>query len=51
MSGLSHASSIAMFLPAVVRKNTENKDSKNRFEKLAKHSGLHWAKLLKFITI
>lgn len=37
--GLSHACAIAIFLPAVIRKNIENTDAKSRFNQLALHSG------------
>ena len=37
--GLSHASAIAIFLPAVIRKNIKDADAKSRFNQLAIHSG------------
>ena len=48
--GLSHSNAISIFLPSVIRKNIKNKESKNRFEQLAIHSGFSkGSKLLDFI--
>ena len=37
--GLSHASAISIFLPAVIRKNIKDPDAQFRFNQLALHSG------------
>jgi len=37
--GLSHSDAISIFLPSVIRKNIKNRESNNRFEQLAIHSG------------
>jgi len=48
--GLSHSDAISIFLPAVLRKNIENINSLNRFEKLATNSGFsEGSELLNFI--
>ena len=48
--GLSHSNAISMFLPLVIRKNIENRESNNRFEQLAIHSGFSkGSKLLEFV--
>ena len=48
--GLSHSNAISIFLPSVIRKNIKNKESNNRFEQLAIHSGFSkGSKLLDFI--
>ena len=48
--GLSHSNAISIFLPSVIRKNIKNKESKNRFEQLAIHSGFSkGSKLLDFV--
>lgn len=48
--GLSHSNAISIFLPLVIRKNIENRESNNRFEQLAIHSGFSkGAKLLEFV--
>ncbi|MDC6389783.1 iron-containing alcohol dehydrogenase [Maribacter sp. PR1] len=39
--GLSHSAAIAIFLPAVIRKNNNDQASKERFGQLAKHSGFN----------
>ena len=48
--GLSHSNAISIFLPSVIRKNIKNKESNNRFEQLAIHSGFSkGSKLLDFV--
>ena len=48
--GLSHSNAISIFLPSVIRKNIENRESNNRFEQLAIHSGFSkGSKLLDFV--
>ena len=48
--GLSHSNAISIFLPLVIRKNIKNKESNNRFEQLAIHSGFSkGSKLLDFV--
>jgi alcohol dehydrogenase class IV len=48
--GLSHSNAISIFLPSVIRKNIKNKESNNRFEQLALHSGFSaGSKLLDFV--
>ena len=48
--GLSHSNAISIFLPLVIRKNIENRESNNRFEQLAIHSGFSkGSKLLDFV--
>ena len=48
--GLSHSNAISLFLPSVIRKNIKNKESNNRFEQLAIHSGFSkGSKLLDFV--
>ncbi|WP_343486601.1 iron-containing alcohol dehydrogenase [Allomuricauda sp. d1] len=48
--GLSHAGAIALFLPAVIRKNIDSPNPKARFDQLAKHSGFtKGADLLNFV--
>ncbi|MBT7896468.1 MAG: iron-containing alcohol dehydrogenase, partial [Flavobacteriales bacterium] len=48
--GLSHSNAISIFLPLVIRKNIENRESNNRFEQLAIHSGFSkGSKLLEFV--
>ena len=48
--GLSHSNAISIFLPSVIRKNIKNKESKNRFEQLAIHSGFSkGSELLDFV--
>ena len=48
--GLSHSNAISIFLPSVIRKNIKNRESNNRFEQLAIHSGFSkGSKLLDFV--
>jgi alcohol dehydrogenase class IV len=48
--GLSHAGAIALFLPAVIKKNNSSPESKARFDQLAKNSGFAvGADLLSFV--
>ena len=48
--GLSHSNAISIFLPSVIRKNIKNKESNNRFDQLAIHSGFSkGSKLLDFV--
>ena len=48
--GLSHSHAISIFLPSVIRKNIENRESNNRFEQLAIHSGFSkGSELLDFV--
>ena len=48
--GLSHSNAISIFLPLVIKKNIENRESNNRFEQLAIHSGFSkGSKLLEFL--
>jgi alcohol dehydrogenase class IV len=48
--GLSHSNAISIFLPIVIRKNIENRESNNRFEQLAIHSGFSTgSELLEFV--